>query len=898
MGALYASTEEAIAYGLDHPSWYIFPGILEPDGVGGFLKRPLGRWTRDAAKGSDSDGIRATWSRHVGDGKAIICVACQPSGIWVLDDDRDLPEESGWRAILADLETMVLRSCTKARPHYVFAVPADGSRPKEGKWEGGDVKSSGIIFLGDAEPILDLPPAIAPTALLDKLGGSMVSGKGATRAAASSEEMWDWFASITHDDLVLHGAGPEKFLDLVLERFRHAVSAGDHRRQACRDAVWSAVKESASGFYLPEDAYWAIRELYRMLREESDGTKGWTPQRERDYELMWAGAVAAVLAGDLDDDIEKNLKAIDYESDSDLADLMAIWDAIASEDAETPKDGTERHETAEFEGQIYKDLQPLSEIAAADDPKESQTTPRPDSATPPPPVDPPRAWETPADEPEPEPEADPNTLWASPASVPKLSSSDSERPVLSDSSPVWDTVHGKLARALSSGSAEVSDIAMLATSITYAGTHLSGLGTHYIGADAHNPVVWSALVGRSAAARKSMSLSLMNGVFYGFPGEPGASTDLRLWEPWLPRKVTGFNSGEILIDSFMPPVVAATGEEAEETDTGYFNPRAIAVESEMDRLWTVASREGSVLGVILCNAWDGSELQVRSRGAGVVEIKAGEYVLGLLGAATESRAIAAITRNDGQMAYSGLANRHLWFALPDETMDIPMSDGSLPWGDIYDYRDALGLRAVRSSGVPVWGSDIGLTEDAKELWHEVYPWLKRGSKAAEGEVGREMLTRAEAQVRRLALNFALSRPAGTTAVDAIDFECALSIWEYCRSSVRYLLSPERSMDAPSRLDGDIRRSIWSIFEDRSLPGWATNPELTAMVRKDRGTIAYHIKRMVADGVLVEGIAAGVRGRKTVVVASKKRLGERSLMERTEGSGSHAGLELSTVKWDL
>lgn len=875
MGALTVDAEGAAAFGREHPDWYISPGVLIPNGEGGWTKRPLGRWTRDATLGSDSEAVKAVWHRLVGDGKAIICVACAPSRIWVLDDDRQLAPETGWPDLLASLKTLTLRSCTKGRPHYVFAVPEDGTRPKEGRWDGGDIKSSGIIFIGDGEPILDVPPAYAPQELLDRLDATILTGEAATsRVAASSEEMWDWLLSIEEDDLLLTGQGPTLFLSKVLESFRAAVEAGGHRRQACRDAVWVAAKESAARFYTPDDAYRAIKDVYREMRDETPGAKGWTEDRARDYDLMWAGVIARITAGDLDAEIFDHMDRISDQSNGSIEDLLDGWDAIKPYSI-----GAEPH------------LEPESAEALDWGDGSSNTVTV-------------RGWENPdeslGDLEEP---LDPIQNWQAPSGFVGATVDSAGVPRLSDSSPVWDTVHGHLAKTLSSGVAEVSDIAILAASLAYTGAHLAGRGTHYFGADAHNPVVWSALIGRSAAARKSMALSMLRGVYYGFPSEPGNESDPKLWFPYVPRTIGGVNSGEILIDSFLAPLkvnkVAEEDEddpEEDEANTGYFNPRAVLVETELDRLWTAAGRDGSVLSVILCAAWDGSSLSVRSRGAGVVEVDAGKYVLGLVGAATDARALSALERGGGQMAYSGLANRYLWFLLPDETADIPMAGAELPWAKIYEYRESLHLREIRSVGVPVWGRDPGMSKEAQELWVETYPWLKRGSKKAEGVIAKEVLGRAEPQVRRLALNFCLSR--GASQVDVQDLKCALGVWDYCRHSVRYLLAPERSLSAPGQRDADAQKSIWSLLSDPAHPGWGTAQEISEAVRKDRGTVRYHITQLIANGVMLEGTAAvKKRGRppKTYALSKRHKLG--TLGPRSEGERSMVGIDLASVRWD-
>ena len=943
MGTLSVDADGAASWGAEHPDWYVFPGALLPDGSGGWLKRPLCKWTREAVRGGDADAVRELWRKTVGAGKAVMCVAVHPSGIWVLDDDRDLPADSGWPELLAAQETLTLRSCTKARPHYVFAVGPEGERPAEGVWAGGEVKSNGIVFISDSPPIRGGVPREAGPELLEKLGGAMVrsggaGGSGRGHTAVSSEELWEYFESFdagTH--LVLSGAGPEKFLDLILGRVRNDVDEkGDHRRMAVQRAVWAAAKEAAAGLYMPMTAYRELLELYQELRNR-DGS--WTAARMQDYDLMWAGAVAALRSGELDQELAENLERLGVspmspEEEQELRELFAGIEsesALARERAEDSDLGTWENVSPNLGN---KSAPEPPETGGAEDNSGGNAGTVPAGPAPVAAGDTEaRAWEpagvagaaagaaaagsttTAVLRRKSEPVWDVSS-WDAPAGVPALASAPGDRPVMADDCPVWNTRHGKLARAMAAGGVEVSAEAVLAGLLTWGGAHLSGRGTHYISGMAHNPVVWSALVGRSAAARKTTGLVLVEGVYFGFPGEPAPiGGDPRLWAEWLPRNVSGFNSGEVLIDSFLPPEpVKAKGkkageegdEDGEEPDPGYFNPRAVAAESELDRLWTAAGRDGSTLNVVLCNAWDGGTMAVRSRGAGVVEVPAGEYVLGLLGAATETRAASAVARNDGQMAYSGLANRTLWWLLPDETPDIALPSASaasgIPWAEVHEYREQLGLRDVRSTGIPVWGPEVGLTAGAETLLRSVYPWLKRGSKSAPGELGRECLGRAEAQVRRLALNFALTR--GGRQVSELDLQNALAVWEYCRAGVRYLMAPERVLERDNfggRYDQDARSGLHVLLADGEHPGWGLAAVLMDDLKVSRATFYRHIDKMVKEGLLVRGQARatgpGAGGRPAIVVASAARFAAGDLAHRAEGRGNRSGPELTNVEWE-
>ena len=144
-------------------------------------------------------------------------MACRAlENIWVLDVDRDVDESKGWPAILDAVEkakyTLVLRSCTKGRPHYVFAQDesADGEWVAEGVWEGGEVKATGMIVISKEPPIVDAPVALAPKGLLDRLKKGRPRGASG-RGLASSEDLWEWLESTPDaQDMILSEGGGER----------------------------------------------------------------------------------------------------------------------------------------------------------------------------------------------------------------------------------------------------------------------------------------------------------------------------------------------------------------------------------------------------------------------------------------------------------------------------------------------------------------------------------------------------------------------------------------------------------------------------------------------------------------------------------------------------------------
>ena len=75
---------------------------------------------------------------------------------------------------------------------------------------------------------------------------------------------------------------------------------------------------------------------------------------------------------------------------------------------------------------------------------------------------------------------------------------------------------------------------------------------------------------------------------------------------------------------------------------------------------------------------------------------------------------------------------------------------------------------------------ITFNEEARHLWHKVYPDLSEGKP---GLVGA-MIARAEAQVIRLSIIYALLDLS--TVIRKEHLEAALAVWRYCEDSCRYI----------------------------------------------------------------------------------------------------------------
>ncbi len=844
--ALELSAEGAVEWAALHHNWFVFPGRMVWDEEGSsWTKKPLVRWTARASK--DPDEIRQMWN-EVG-GTAVVCVACAPSNLWCLDQDRDLPEDhvgDEWRTILEAVRisrgTLVLKSCTRGAPHYVFRQGAEWVA--EGVWIGGEVKSSGMIVISSHDPIVDAPVAPAPKSLLDKLKLGRRKGSYG-RGACSKEELWDWLLSPPDDeDLVLDAKSSEKFLDAVLRQLDDKIDGGAHRRMAVLDSVFQAAIEACAGCYPAEHAYAAVKEAYRNHRESrgDTGEKGWSRSRELDYSLMWQSLIPAIKAGDLDDKIAETRKGI--------LDRYGMW--IDSDD-----------EVEELLGMILD-----STGAAADTGELLTEIPAPVSTTPDP-VTNGSAPATPVTAPE-----DDEFAWAeavsptAPGAAPELTP-----PVMHEDA--WWGAHGELIEALRSRT-ESSDVGVLGALLAFSGACLAGRAHFKVGVDVHGPNDYFLNIGASSSARKSSALSLVEkGVFYADDrlGAPGAM--------FLPRRIMGMASGERLIQVWTP---LTTDDGSGGKLTEYPERRVMMIEGEASVVWKRAAREGAVLGDTLCKIWDQSDVATHSVTSGSTSLAAERHLMGFIGCSTMHVAVAATKRGDGVDAKSGFANRFVWLYLPDSRIDLPFG-AALPEEAVRRYQERLGLfdGSLAGIGDSGFGIEAMWSAEAREKWAAVYSDIKRDKGSAGFIEG--MLSRAESHVLRMTLNYWLVSGGDPRAVGVQALDAALAVWRYAKLSTEFIFGSSTG-------DKDTDNLIAELSERG---GWATLDELRFDL--NRNSLAGLIKTGVSNGVITEGTVASTRpGRPPKAVALSDWIRGGRLSDVSQGSGRSRGISVRAVTW--
>lgn len=282
------------------------------------------------------------------------------------------------------------------------------------------------------------------------------------------------------------------------------------------------------------------------------------------------------------------------------------------------------------------------------------------------------------------------------------------------------------------------------------GSLLATIGTcmgHYRyvyqgGAQATNLFV--VLVGGSSSGRKGTAGSIARDVMTS------------AYPEWQDLIVAGLGSGEGLVTHLTPR------DERNEH-------RALVMESEFARLLSSMARDGSTLSPMIRDAWDGVPMgRVLARESRIVKF----HHVGILAHITPVELRARLTNTD---AANGFGNRFLWLAVRrTQFLPFPKSpNGRVPV-------DALShIHAAIADGLTP--GELAWSNAAAEAWESFY--LEVANRDTPGLFGA-MVARAEAQVARLALLYALIDRSSVIGVEHL--AAARALWTYSERSVEHV----------------------------------------------------------------------------------------------------------------
>jgi Protein of unknown function (DUF3987) len=359
-------------------------------------------------------------------------------------------------------------------------------------------------------------------------------------------------------------------------------------------------------------------------------------------------------------------------------------------------------------------------------------------------------------------------------------------PTLPLSSPAYHGLAGEFVKLIEPHS-EADPAALLIQTLAALGNCVGR--TAYCMADGsrHYPNLFAVLVGTTSKSRKGTAWRHVHNFFSEIDSSWSAGCI-----------VSGLSSAEGLLWSVRDPVEGAGGAD----DKGVVDKRRLCVEEEFATVLKVMERQGNTLSSLLRTLWDGRERsQTLTRHA---PIQATGVHVSVLGHITTEELRRSLTATEQA---NGLGNRFIWI-LVSRSKTLPLGGG------VIDEFEMNALRQEFSKAIQMARQRQRVTLDAagQQLWCQIYGPLSEGRPGLTGC----MLGRAEAQVLRLALLYALLELSPSIAVAHL--QAALSLWKHAEKSVTFIFGQatgnrhaDRILAALEASPAGLRRS--SIHQD-------------------------------------------------------------------------------------
>ena len=293
-----------------------------------------------------------------------------------------------------------------------------------------------------------------------------------------------------------------------------------------------------------------------------------------------------------------------------------------------------------------------------------------------------------------------------------------------------------------------------------------GNGPHFrVGQDKHELRLFAVLVGDTSQGRKGVShaeiMALMG----------------RADDSLANRRTTGLSTGEGLIWAVRDPIyqrqaIKEGGRVVDyqdvQTDPGVEDKRKFVIEPEFARTLSVMGRDGNTLSAVMRQAWDDGSLRVLTKNNAAIATGAHISVVGHISK-------NELLRNlDSTEAANGFANRFLWMAV--KRSKVLPDGGMAPEHEL----ERLSERLPTTLRFAANAREMSRDDEARALWHEVYPELSKGRPGLFGAI----TGRAPAQVVRLSCIYALMD--SSSIVRPSHLLAALALWERVEATVSYV----------------------------------------------------------------------------------------------------------------
>lgn len=366
------------------------------------------------------------------------------------------------------------------------------------------------------------------------------------------------------------------------------------------------------------------------------------------------------------------------------------------------------------------------------------------------------------------------------------------RSVFAHSEEQWPTLgeralHGLAGRIVTEVSpySEADPVALLIHVLVAFG-NLIGPRPHYkVEYTRHSLRLFAALVGETSKARKGAAWSTPRFLLS------------RVDPQWARNCIVqgGVSSGEGILNavrdriSELQPVRRAgrvTGYDSVIRDHGVSDKRLLLVEEEFSQALKVMTRDGNIVSPILRQAWDSGNLRPLTKNN---PIRTTGAHISIIAHITQAELKQTMTKTDQA---NGFGNRFLWLVvrrskvIPDPTRLPSELSRSL----------VAELKAAVKFSESV--NELTRSKRAGRYWHKIYGRLSEGLPGLSGA----MLARAEAQVMRIACLYALFDQSAI--VRLVHLKAALSLWDYCEASTRWVFGTSIGHPLADRIWSDLR----------------------------------------------------------------------------------------------
>jgi hypothetical protein len=366
---------------------------------------------------------------------------------------------------------------------------------------------------------------------------------------------------------------------------------------------------------------------------------------------------------------------------------------------------------------------------------------------------------------------------------------------------------------------------LLLTCHAYFGNAI-GRGPHYkVEGATHRPILNILFVGDTSKGRKGTGDGRIREVF--------AIAD-QFWCRYCIK--SGLSSGEGLIDEVRDQREKLVKGEMQVIDEGVADKRLLIMQPEFGGALQVMRREGSILSAVLRDAWDGRDLATLVRHS---PVRATAPHISVIGHITRAELCNLL---DQISIANGLGNRFLFGCVQRKRV--------LPFGG------ALSSETLGKLGTIVFDSSARAREIdrmqwadcGREGWAAIYEQLSEGKP---GLVGA-LMARAEAQVLRLALTYALWDGSELITLDHLT--AAMAVWVYCEASIHYIFGDS--------LGDPVADAILAALK-RAYPDALTRTEISYLFSRNEsaGRIARTLEELARLGLaMMQGVSPNGAGR--------------------------------------